>query len=235
MRSLLIGLCLMSLFLAAANASPAVSSWQDDYQPSRLLLVVQVNEERQLALNANSEGTMDDLSVLRAKLQQIFDERLRLAVIKPGTAEIEKTVYVVIPSYLKKDEAANLIREVGAAGASPVLELTPQQFELSSLSGKPQPKTRQPISAGVLNGKAVSLPKPYFSNTAAAAKATGAVTVEITVDESGTVIAARALTGSPETRAVVVEAARQAKFRPVSLSGQPVRFRGVVSYQLGPE
>jgi TonB family protein len=234
MRSLLIGLCLIS-FLAAANSSPAVSSLQSDDQPGPLLLVVKVNEERQVSLNEESAGTLDNLSILRSKLEHIFDERTRFAVVKPGTTEIEKTIYVVVPSYLKKDEAANLLREVEVAGANPALELTPQQFELSSLSGKPQPKPRQAISAGVLNGKAISLPKPYYSKKAEAARAVGPVTVEILVDESGTVIGARALSGNPLLQDVAVKAARQAKFKPVSLSGQPVRFRGVVSYNFGPE
>lgn len=42
-----------------------------------------------------------------------------------------------------------------------------------------------PISGGVLNGKATSLPQPVFPAIARQAHASGAVTVEVTVDENG--------------------------------------------------
>ena len=46
------------------------------------------------------------------------------------------------------------------------------------------------ISGGVLNGKAISMPAPEFPVIARAAHASGDVTVQVTIDEDGNVIAA---------------------------------------------
>jgi protein TonB len=94
---------------------------------------------------------------------------------------------------------------------------------------KPTPP-RAPISGGVLNGKAISLPKPPYPAIARAARAAGTVTVQVTIDEEGNVISARAVGGPPLLQAAAVAAARQAKFSPTKLSGQPVKVTGVISY-----
>lgn len=89
---------------------------------------------------------------------------------------------------------------------------------------------RAPISGGVMNGKAISLPKPAYPAAAKAVKASGTVTVQITVDEKGNVIEARAVSGHPLLQAAAVSAARQAKFSPTQLSGQPVKVTGILTY-----
>ena len=53
---------------------------------------------------------------------------------------------------------------------------------------------------------------------------------DVTVDEDGNVISAAAVSGHPLLRAASVKAAREAKFAPVLLSGQPVKFTGVLVY-----
>ncbi len=87
-----------------------------------------------------------------------------------------------------------------------------------------------PISGGVLNGKAISLPKPPYPAVARAARASGTVTVQVTVDESGKVISARAVSGHPLLQQAAVQAAYGAKFSPTQLSGQPVKVTGVITY-----
>lgn len=87
-----------------------------------------------------------------------------------------------------------------------------------------------PISGGVLNGKATSLPMPTYPAIAQAAKASGRVDVQIVIDEDGNVISASAVSGHPLLRAAAVTAAREAKFSPTKLSGQPVKVTGVLVY-----
>ncbi|HYV10116.1 MAG TPA: TonB family protein [Pyrinomonadaceae bacterium] len=94
---------------------------------------------------------------------------------------------------------------------------------------KPTPP-RAPISGGVLNGKAISLPKPAYPPIARAAHASGTVVVQVTIDENGNVIAAHAVSGHPLLQGAAVGAARQAKFSPTKLSGQPVKVTGVIQY-----
>jgi protein TonB len=92
------------------------------------------------------------------------------------------------------------------------------------------PKRTAPISGGVLNGKAVSKPAPPYPAVAKAARASGTVVVQITVDEGGKVISASAVSGHPLLRQAAVQAAYQARFSPTLLSGQPVKVTGTITY-----
>ena len=89
------------------------------------------------------------------------------------------------------------------------------------------PKT---VSGGVLNGKATSLPKPAYPAAAKAVRASGAVSVQVLISESGSVISANAVSGHPLLRAAAEGAARGARFSPTLLSGQPVKVSGVITY-----
>ena len=96
-------------------------------------------------------------------------------------------------------------------------------------SPTPPPKRTAPISGGVLNGKAISKPTPAYPAIAKAARASGAVTVQIVVDESGRVVSANAVSGHPLLQQAAVQAVRQWRFSPTLLSGQPVKVSGVVT------
>ena len=109
---------------------------------------------------------------------------------------------------------------------------------LSSEKVEPETKTSsavKTISGGVLNGKAISLPKPPYPPVARAAKASGTVVVQVTVDENGNVVSAEAVSGHPLLRAAAVAAARGARFAPTKLSGQPVKVSGVIQYNFDSE
>ena len=98
----------------------------------------------------------------------------------------------------------------------------------------PKPKITKPVSGGVLNGRATSLPKPPYPPAARAVRASGAVTVQVLIDESGAVVSASAVSGHPLLRAAAVQAARGARFSPTQLSGQPVKVSGVITYNFVP-
>ena len=89
---------------------------------------------------------------------------------------------------------------------------------------------KSPVSFGVLNARAVYKPAPEYPAIAKAARAQGTVTVQITVNEEGNVISAGAVSGHPLLQQAAVAAARQARFTPILLSGQPVKVSGVVTY-----
>jgi protein TonB len=97
----------------------------------------------------------------------------------------------------------------------------------------PTPGKRGPISAGVLNGKAISLPKPEYPAEAKAAGADGVVVIQVTVDEQGIVTEAHAVSGHALLQQVAVNAALQAKFSPTLLAGEPVKVTGVIVYNFG--
>ncbi|HEY6232216.1 MAG TPA: TonB family protein, partial [Pyrinomonadaceae bacterium] len=89
---------------------------------------------------------------------------------------------------------------------------------------------RKAIRGGELNGKAISLPLPKYPDIARAAKASGSVTVEVAIDETGHVVEARAVSGHPLLQAAAVDAARQAVFAPTRLKGEPVKVAGELIY-----
>jgi TonB family protein len=94
--------------------------------------------------------------------------------------------------------------------------------------------TPQPVkvlkTSTVLNGKAVRLPKPRYPEPARIIKASGAVNVQVLLDETGKVISAQAVSGHPLLRRAAVEAAYQALFTPTILGDQPVKVSGVITY-----
>lgn len=96
------------------------------------------------------------------------------------------------------------------------------------------PTKRAPISGGVLNGKAISLPKPVYPPIARAARASGTVVVQVIIGEDGNIIWAQAIAGHPLLQSAAVEAARQAKFSPTTLEGQPVKVIGTINYNFVP-
>jgi TonB family protein len=100
--------------------------------------------------------------------------------------------------------------------------------------GDKTPAVPKTISGGVLNGKAVNLPRPPYPPAAKAVRASGAVNVQVTIDERGNVISASAVSGHPLLQAAAVAAARGAKFTPTLLAGQPVKVTGVIVYNFVP-
>jgi protein TonB len=97
----------------------------------------------------------------------------------------------------------------------------------------PTPARKKTIVAGgVLNGRAISKPQPAYPPIAKAARAQGTVVVQIVVGEDGRVMSASAVSGHPLLQQAAVSAARQARFSPTLLSGQPVKVSGVITYNL---
>jgi hypothetical protein len=81
-------------------------------------------------------------------------------------------------------------------------------------------------AGGVLNGKAVSLPQADYPSSGPS----GTVIVVVTIDETGKVIAAHAVSGHPALRGASEQAARKARFTPTTLCGKPVKVNGSIVY-----
>lgn len=85
-------------------------------------------------------------------------------------------------------------------------------------------------SSGALQGSATRRVDPATPPRARAARVSGAVVVEVIVDEAGNVISAVPLSGHPLLRDAAVEAARGWKFELTELSGVPVRVIGTLTF-----
>jgi periplasmic protein TonB len=88
----------------------------------------------------------------------------------------------------------------------------------------------QRVSSVVLTSKAINLPQPPYPPLARQIRVSGAVSVQILVDESGRVVAAHAVSGHPFLTKSAEEAAQRARFTPTVLNGQPVKVQGVITY-----
>jgi Ca-activated chloride channel family protein len=106
---------------------------------------------------------------------------------------------------------------------------TPTEASNPAPSGEPE-RRKTPVSAGVLNSKAINLPRPEYPSTAKSVGAQGRVVVELIIDETGKVTKARAVSGHPLLHKAAVAAALQARFSPTILSGEPVSITGTISY-----
>lgn len=93
----------------------------------------------------------------------------------------------------------------------------------------PVPK-RIVTSSTVLNGKAVSLPKPAYPLIAKQGRIQGSVNVQVLVDETGRVVSAKAVSGSPMLMHAAQQAALSARFSPTMLGDQAVKVSGVIVY-----
>jgi len=92
------------------------------------------------------------------------------------------------------------------------------------------PPKKITVSGGVLQGSAIKKIQPPYPPIAKAARAAGAVQVQVTISEEGRVIEAAVISGHPLLRDAALQAARQWMFRPTELSGVPVKVQGILTF-----
>lgn len=85
--------------------------------------------------------------------------------------------------------------------------------------------------AEVLNGRALVLTKPEYPRAARELNLEGMVVVQVDIDEKGKVTGAKDLCeGLPYLGPAAIQAAFQSRFSPTTLSGVPVKVKGVIVY-----
>ncbi|MEK6321360.1 MAG: TonB family protein [Acidobacteriota bacterium] len=95
---------------------------------------------------------------------------------------------------------------------------------------RPEPPRIIRKAGGVFQGSATRRVEPEYPPLAKAARITGSVVVEVTVDEDGNVFSARAISGHPLLKDVAVTAAKDWKFSPTMLSGVLVKVIGTITF-----
>jgi outer membrane biosynthesis protein TonB len=92
------------------------------------------------------------------------------------------------------------------------------------------------VETGIVNNKAISLPKPRFANLSHLNTDKDIiVAVQITVDMDGKVKYAKALTGHPLLRPACEMSARRAKFAPILIQGSPILVKALLVYKFKPD
>jgi tetratricopeptide (TPR) repeat protein len=89
---------------------------------------------------------------------------------------------------------------------------------------------RNPPEHGILNGRALSLPKPEYPTEAKYFHVSGTVAVRVTINEAGKVIRACALKGPASLWRASESAAARSIFTATKLKGQPVKVTGIITY-----
>src|SRR5436853_6255038 len=100
----------------------------------------------------------------------------------------------------------------------------------AALQDKPESPKIIRKSGGVLQGSAMKRVEPVYPPLAKTARVSGTVVVEVTVDETGTVIAARSVSGHPLLKPAAETAARGWEFKPTLLQGTPVKVIGTITF-----
>src|SRR5262249_52890730 len=97
----------------------------------------------------------------------------------------------------------------------------------------PPPKRAAPpkISKGVSVGDAITKVTPVYPAIARQINASGSVQVAISIDETGRVVEAKAISGHPVLRSAAEEAAKKWVFKPTLLDGTPVKQQGVLTFE----
>jgi TonB family protein len=133
-------------------------------------------------------------------------------VIKLDSTEIDKSLGV-----LEGSDSSNTTREVSVAKSRSIIGSSDNKI----------------INGKIVNGQAINLVRPVYPPAAKAVRATGTVNVQITIDEDGNVIRAKALDGHVLLQGAAVKAIKQSKFSPTLLEEYPVKVTGVVVFNFG--
>lgn len=179
---------------------------------------------------------------------------LRETGFGPNSTEVAQTLYALGQFYRVKGDfdhsAPNYRRALHILGktagvASTDYERTSEGFiclaydhnkdqmltEISEIRMQFSPAEAMHDPNTILNGRALSLPKPEYSDQARAHRVQGRVVVKVQIDETGRVVSARDMCqGPPYLSEASVAAALRARFSPTKLSGVPVTVSGIIQY-----
>jgi TonB family protein len=152
---------------------------------------------------------------------------------KPGNPKARGSNKTSAPDLPNVTDGARSLNPADGMEAK-TLDTNTQNSPSVSIGSDAPPAPRpilKPVSGGVLNGTAVTLPPPVYPEAAKRMRTGGLVVVEVVLDESGKVVSAVATSGPQVLRDAAVNAALKARFSPTKLSGQPVKVSGVINYK----
>jgi biopolymer transport protein ExbD len=166
------GLVLLSAFLLVALSLNACGqgSQQQAVPPSPAGQGKVQSSNSIIALNTEEVGTTNDTSRLSQTLTRIFKDRTDHRMLKPGTSEIEKTVYVKAERSIKIGEiikVINVIKDAGTSSALLPIEIGEDQAE----NVRPNPLTllvtigKPESEAKIISGGIMLIPGPQIERS----------------------------------------------------------------------
>jgi protein TonB len=204
-----------------------------------------------VAVVDSGKVSFEPTEVTYRSIMYYLDENMVKMVQPPGSQPIAPPTPV--NPVAKTSESRGSANRSGSKTLSPVLPKAQDRLDdVESVEPKPLTNTDQtqqrvvmesepptptfksnlkPVSGGVLNGTAISLPTPQYPDAAKRMRISGIVSVSVVVDETGKVISAQANSGPTPLREAATQAALRARFSPTKLSGQPVKVSGLINYK----
>jgi TonB family protein len=202
------------------------------YLDENMMKMAQPTPSSSPSANA-ANGPSNSAAPANASSAKLENSNTAVVPKSPAAKDANKKNNVALPGAALNAEQLNNSGTLELSGAransaagGPVVKLD------SEPPPPPAPKPiLKPVSGGVLNGTAISLPSPGYPETARRMRISGVVSVDVIVDETGKVISAVATSGPASLREVAVQAALHARFSPTKLSGQPVKVSGLINYK----
>lgn len=93
---------------------------------------------------------------------------------------------------------------------------------------------KRPADGGIVNGRAIVLPKPPYPAAARAQRASGVVEISVLISSDGIVYSAEPKSGHPALQAAATRAACGARFSKTKIDGNPVEVTGIITYNFVP-
>jgi len=149
---------------------------------------------------------------------------------KPGTLEALAKPNEREISPVTKDET-RASEPVETAPSKTANVETPGVARLDATSKEDRKLPAIHVSEEALRKAALELPEPEYPLAATIARVQGRVEVQLGIDEKGTVINARPISGSPLLLEAAANAARRARFSLGTLSSEPATAFGVITYE----
>lgn len=194
--------------------APAASASRQSSVPTRQLDMARVDEP----IAPTSVSTTPNTAMARPQFGKYIVDKFDTEIGAPGSTDRQT-------GNISGTSGTSLGDAIAKNDKPEPEETTPPPPAIKKLAVKPPT-----ISKGVLNGSAKDLPKPIYSAMARQVGAQGQVSVQVTIDETGRVISANAVSGHILLRAEAERAARNARFSPTLLSDVAVKVTGVITY-----
>ncbi len=163
-----------------------------------------------------TQGALEEAEPFYRRLIE-FDDKVPLEA--DITVNDARQSFICLLRKMNKTEEADTVRYRGKTKENPELIHGPSSQGPTFLS-----------EGGILNGKALRLPKPEYPEQARNAGVVGMVVVQVTINEQGKVVRACAMRGPQLLWLTSERAAYLSEFAPTKLNGTPVKVTGVITY-----
>ena len=151
----------------------------------------------------------------------------KLGEIEKAFEDYKKVVEIDANNETAKNSAQRLQLEIDR-------KIAEQKAQEEKALAAKSVETSQIVQLGEVTSQAISLVKPIYPQLAFKMGAQGKVVVQITIDEQGKVIEAKAIQGNTALRGASEYAARRTTFKPTLANNKPVKAKGTITYNFKP-